>query len=303
MVVVAIAGGTGYLGFNVTPALLSHPSKPTVRVLARSRSERVQALEEQGAEFRLVDYKDPASVAAAVEGADVFISTIGTKEAGPEVKVPLMKAVLGVKSVKIIIPSEFGIDHRAVDFPQKDWDGKKAVMDVLTSQTEKKIISIYTGLFMEGSFGPWFGISIKNKYVEYIGSDEPVSYTSLSDVGRATAEIVAKAAASPAEVPAALYLRICGDSVRYSEVATIFGEINGTAIEVRHKNLAQFKETTLDGDRNTAACLRFLMGQGDLNHSKDCGNEWVNPGGKKWTWTTVKDFAEEIEGKPFGGEV
>lgn len=115
-VVVAIAGGTGHIGQYVTSALLASVPKPVVRLLTRTKSEKAVEFESQGAELRIVDYKDPASVAAAVEGASVFISTVGTKEAGKEVKEQLMKTVIGVESVKVIIPSEFGIDHRQNDF-------------------------------------------------------------------------------------------------------------------------------------------------------------------------------------------
>lgn len=182
---------------------------------------------------------------------------------------------------------------------QPDWAMKKSVLATILAQDRVKAVSIYTGLFMEDSFGPWFGLSFKNKLFEAIGPDVPVTFTSLGDVGKATAVV---ALTPPSEFKDHTYLRISGDAISLRDAAKAMSAVSGDEIQVVNKDVKEYKAEVLkDPAPNAAHCLRFIMGEGKLNLSTDCANEVVNPGEKKWKWKTVSDFAKEVEGKPFGG--
>jgi len=290
--IVAVAGATGDLGVSVVTALLSATPKPTVRVLTRSDTGKAAELAAKGAELHIVDYEDSSTVAKALQGADVLISTVGTK-ATSAAKLPLIKTALEVESIKLIIPSEFGVDIKAVDFSSPEWDIKRDIEKLLTSQTKAKAVFIYTGLFLETGFGPWLGFNAKEKKFYAVGKNSPYSLTSIGDIGRATAAAALK---SPEDH---VFLRIESDTVTVEEAAKTFSEVSGETIEVVYEDFDAFKAKVAADYSNVLGALRLFIGDGRMNHSIDNGNDYVNPGGKSWKWKTVKDYAVEVGGKPF----
>lgn len=74
-ITVAIAGGTGNLGYKIVQALLSDQLRPRFRelvVLARNESEKTASLESKGATIRL--YSE-GNLKSALEGVNVLINT------------------------------------------------------------------------------------------------------------------------------------------------------------------------------------------------------------------------------------
>ena len=61
----------------------------------------------KGVEVRAVDYESPSSIASAVTGVDVVISTVGTAGLKNQIHI-----VTGAKQagVKLFVPSDFGVD-------------------------------------------------------------------------------------------------------------------------------------------------------------------------------------------------
>ena len=112
-----------------------------------------------------------------------------------------------------------------------------------------------------------------------------------------------------AKVPDKLHVAGCSYSVR--EIAAIMGEVSGKTIEVVEEDLeaAKAKVMAKGGDADMAEYLQFLMGEGAVWHSEEgengllCENEMVNPGERFWRWKDMKNYAEEVAGKPWADAV
>jgi uncharacterized protein YbjT (DUF2867 family) len=79
--VILVVGATGNLGGAVTRMLLARGTP--LRVLVRTESDR-QMLEEAGAQTFLGDLKQPESLVAACQGADIVITTANSAARGGE---------------------------------------------------------------------------------------------------------------------------------------------------------------------------------------------------------------------------
>ena len=142
---------------------------------------------------------------------------------------------------------------------------------------------------------------------EAVGSaDKKVSFTSVGDIGKAVAVIAGMSETELEKVPDQVH--ISGTSASISEVAELMnahstpkGEISATIVDE-----AEYKRKTFEsGAQNPAPYLRFLMGDGSIDHrSKAEGgigsdNDLVNPGERRWKWKTMQDYAAETEGRPW----
>ena len=211
--------------------------------------------------------------------------------------------------MRLYIPSEFGVDHTIHDFPHPEWDKKKHHVAIAQEVLPKsaKVVQVFVGLFLEDSIGYWFGFDTKKGVYEAVGSaDTKVSFTSVGDIGKVVAVIAGMSEAELEEVPDQLH--ISGTSASTSEIAELMnaqstpkGDISATTIDE-----TAYKRKTFDsGHQNPAPYLRFLMGDGSIDHrSKAHGgigndNELVNPGEKRWRWKTMKDYAAETKGRPW----
>ncbi|KZP03376.1 NAD(P)-binding protein [Athelia psychrophila] len=308
---VAIFGGTGHLGSHITNAFLSPPSGISfalVRLCARGSSPEVDKYKSQGAEIALVDFSKPETVTEALKDIDVVVNAIGSKGAGHESKKVLAKCVAEIGTVKLDFPSEFGIDHRVKDFDHAEWDAKMRAQEALRQATAPhgtKICAVYTSLFLEDSFGPWFGLATKKGQWDVIHNpDARVSFTSLQDVGFALTSL---SALPYNQIPE--HVRIGGDTVTVREAARIFESFNpGHDINISTIPLEPYKSQLTkggEGNNEPSGFLRFLMGEGKLDLSdenvRDGGsqNEVVNPGGKLWKWRSVNEYAQNVKGKPW----
>jgi len=296
--IVAIAGGTGSLGSHITTALLSpqfRSSFKEVRLLTQNTaSEKAQSFAAKGAKTFGVNYTDEQTVLSAIHGADVLINALGGSVAGFPAKNALLAAALKDGGIKVYIPSEFGIDHRSNDFEHLEWSKKKDHA-AKARQSNMKVCQVYCGLFMEHSFGPWFGYNTKKGVYESIGSSTTKSaFTALDDVGKAVASL---ARLPPSEIPD--NVRLVGSNISFKEVAEIMSSISGKPIETKEVELGPFKEkTTQKTEGDPASFIRFVMGEGNMDFSKN-ENEIVNPGQKLWKWKTVQEYAKEVGGLPW----
>ena len=158
-------------------------------------------------------------------------------------------------------PSEFGIDHRYKDFAHNEWDRKINHQKKADSKAGLHVCAVYVSLFLEDSFGPWFGLNTRKGRWEVIGDGfSVVSYTALDDIGN----VVASLATMPLEkVPHDV--RISGSAITLQDAATLFSSISGHKIEVVPFSLEQYKgEQVKKPEANPAGFLRFLMGEGQV---------------------------------------
>lgn len=299
---IAVAGATGHLGQHITTALLSPEFRPqfdqVILISRQSASSHPQLSkwQEQGA---VISSYDENNLSACLGDATVYVNAVGSKGDSGEMKKKMMEALANSK-VKLDILSEFGVDHTVHDFPNAEWDKKKAIYE-----RERKVLPniklcrVYVGLFLEDSIGPWFGFDTNAGKYESVGSAKsPITFTSLGDIGRAVASLVSMPLDKiPNEV------RLAGDTVSISEIAVIMQKAGAGSIDVTEIDLQKYKRETIEeGTPNPAKYLRFVMGENKLNHSSSGlgnDNELVNPGEKKWKWKKMTDLAEETNGRPW----
>lgn len=294
---VAIVGAGGLLGKEVSKVLLSptfRSSYANVIFLKRRPTENSGDESIDGAQIRLYDDN---TISQALQGADVLISTVGP--AGHDFKDKLIDAI-SQSAIKLYIPSEFGVDHTIHDFPHAEWDRKKKHHDKIMATIPKtKVCRIYNGLFLEDSIGPWFGFDTKHGIYESVGSpNKLISFTALSDVGN----VVAQIARTPIDqIPESLH--ISGDALTIRQLGAAMENAGSSPIQIKEIDLNDFKQKAVaEGTQDPAKCLRFLMGEGKIDHTMSGwgdDNELVNPNHQNWIWKTVARYAKETGGRPW----
>lgn len=310
---VAIAGASGKLGKYIVQAFTAEKVRPKfadIVLLSRQRDYTVP-----GTTTRQIS-KDVDTIINALEGVEVVINALG-KDAH-ETKVSLIHAIGKVSSVKLYFPSEFGVDHNLPgpdgklgthpDFEHREWKGKKALRELAEktfadSGREVKICHMYTSLMTELSFGPWFGMSVKNKRFEAVGSaDQKVSWTCMLDIGKALVSL----AAMSRSVDIPTDIRISGDSKSVKEVAQILDEVAGdgerTTVEEVDLEAKRRYAHDHEPELNPAAFIILSMGSGNLDFGPSGlgnNNDLVNPGERLWKWKSVREYAIEMKGRPY----
>ncbi|KAH9919652.1 hypothetical protein B0H21DRAFT_767959 [Amylocystis lapponica] len=269
---VAIAGATGNLGSDVTKIFLHSYRASFSHVIALVRnpsSESARALASAGAELYTIDGANPGpSYEKALNRVDVVVNTLGAKPS--ETKDALFDAALK-SGVRVYFPAEFGLDHRLNEFEDWDspeWPRKRAHLDraLELGQERIKTIAVFTGLFLERAFGPWFAFDTANHVYTSVGAPTArFSLTSKADIGRALASLSLVALADPSEVPG--ILRISGTTVSYAEAAEIVqrvckevGDEDQAKIVVKSEDAAAFRAAT------RSAQLSDPEGTGPLGH-------------------------------------
>ena len=294
---VALVGASGHLGKEVAKALLSstfRASYANVVFLKRRPANDSGKESIEGVEVR---YYDDDTLAQALQGVDVLINTVGP--AGHDFKDKLIDAI-SHSAIQLYLPSEFGVDHTVHDFPHREWDRKKHHYDKAMAVIPKtKVCRVYIGLFLEDSIGPWFGFDTKRGKYESVGlPDKLTSFTSLGDVGN----VVAQIARTPVEqIPETLH--ISGDALTIRQLAAAMEHAGSSPIQIKEIDLDDFKQKAVaEGTQDPAKCLRFLMGEGKIDHTMSGlgnDNELVNPSQRNWQWKTVAQYAKETGGRPW----
>jgi len=313
--VVAIAGATGRLGKEVSQVFLTTYRPFFSRVLALVRdpaSDAAQALAAQGAELHQVSESAPGpSLEKALQGVDVVVNVLGAASA--EFKDALFDAALK-EGAKVYFPSEFGVDHRANDFPgydHPDWIHKA---EHARSARERgkgaiKVVAVYTGLFLETAIGPWFGFDTESDTYTCVGSPtQPFTVTSKADIGRALAELalVALSPVSSERVPDDV--RIAGATVSFADVRDTVQRVRTdlgvqSAVVVQSEDIegarARLREDAANGVAlRPSVYIRILAAEGKMDFAEDNSNELVNPRQDSWKWMTLEEFVREKAGRP-----
>lgn len=190
------------------------------------------------------------------------------------------------------------MNHYIHDFAHEEWDAKKKHFN-LTKQLIPtiRVCRVYAGLLLEDSIGPWFGFGTKDGIYEAVGSStRRTSYTSKLDVGKALAAISCLPLTSiPEEV--ALH----GDGKSFEEIAEMMEQNGAGSIRMSTIPLAAYKAEVLANPSPTPErYLRFLMGEGKIDHSDDgLGNQNRAALQSVVRWKQMADLAQETGGKPW----
>ncbi|KAH9911849.1 hypothetical protein B0H21DRAFT_759098 [Amylocystis lapponica] len=315
--VVAIAGASGNLGSEIIKVFLASYRSSFSRIIALVRnpsSDGAKALAEAGAElYKIDDANLGTSYEKALSGVDALVNVLG--KVPTNVKDTIFDAAVKA-GVKVYFPSEFGINHLISDFPgwdNKEWTRKRAHLhgSLEAGKGRIKTVAVFNGLFIEDTFGPWFGFDTANHVYTSVGAPTTrFSLTSKTDVGRALGALSLVALADPSKVPDTV--SICSATVSHAEVAEIvqrvrkeLGDADQEEIVVKSVDLAAFREATRGAQLSNpdgtdpAGHIRIVMGEGKLDFSKTNANEIANPGQKTWKWKTVEEYMREVKGHPW----
>lgn len=190
------------------------------------------------------------------------------------------------------------MDHIVHEFKQSFWDAKKDHYELVRKLSpDIKISRVYVGLFLEDSIGPWFGFDSKTARYESVGStDAKISFTSREDSGK----VMAALSSLPiGDVPEEIH--IAGDTLSFHEIKQVMEKAGSVLIKVESLDLKEFKDKLMkEPSPNPGPYLRFLVGEGRINHSKNGlgnDNDLVNKREGKWKWTRLSQLATQTKGK------
>lgn len=329
---VAIAGATGGLGQFVTAAFLNSPFRGSfreVRILTRNPdTDVVREFQKAGATVIQVNYTKE-SLEAALKDVTIVVDVLGGKgDTNPEKDI-ILDVIAGIDSVKYYIPSEFGIDTRQVQFndPAIEWNFKIKREKKARDLGKFRVISIFTGLFLEITFGPWLGFDVENQvFTAVANADVPFSLTSKVDIGLAVASIASLAIKGAGqEIPD--YVRISGITTTIKQAADLFSKFGhllqgiepaekpsimqkiADSVNPHHSYHQSIKVETIPLESFKAeldkppvlsmlAWLRYLVSEGQLDFGSDNHNKLVNPN-SVWKFTTLEEYIRSVDGRPF----
>ncbi|KIO26433.1 hypothetical protein M407DRAFT_235092 [Tulasnella calospora MUT 4182] len=262
---VAIAGATGDLGRRVVRRFLSPEYFPSqvaeVKFFTRDASSAAsQELIDLG-----VKAIETGISAESFKNVDVFVSVQG-EGTSLEERNAYVKAA-GEAGVKVYIPTEFGIDYRKLPFEHPVWELKLAHDTYARSVSggKLKVVSIYVGLFLDDTFpvGTALGLDTPGRvYTSVLSAETAVSFLSRDDIARGLAQLVSR--------------------------------VRGEEIKVETMGEEEAKAAIKAG--NFWVALRYTMGYGLTDFSKENANEIINPGESIWKWKTVQEYVEETKG-------
>ncbi|KAL7413964.1 hypothetical protein BDY24DRAFT_386988 [Mrakia frigida] len=194
---IAVAGGlssqgpiSASLGGFIAKALV----KEGANVVVLGRASAVESLAAKelialGVTVKEVDYDSPSSLAAALEGVEVVVSTLAGPGFGAQV--PLAEASKAA-GVQLFVPSEFG--NNTIGLPSTSpLYGKTAL------QTKLKELELPSLLLFPGPFADWMPVNISdnNNEIHIIGEgNADISFTSRPDVSSFLAHILTHLAPS-----------------------------------------------------------------------------------------------------------
>ncbi|ETW84890.1 hypothetical protein HETIRDRAFT_165861 [Heterobasidion irregulare TC 32-1] len=311
---IAIAGGTGSLGREISTVFLTAPYRvffSQVIVFTRDiNSASARALAGLGAVLhQIVAQPDSGSedkdvLRDALRGVDAVINALGG-DADKGLMDRLFDAALA-SGVAVYFPSEFGADHRLNNFPgfeHEVWAHKRehaarARARVVENSGDMKIIAVYVGWFMEEAIRPIYGFDTdRGVYTCYGSPSQKFALTSKADVARAVAElsILSMSPVMASSVPD--HVRIAGQIASYEKVKDVVKQETGIEVTLASEDLRQHK-VRLEENRAEGPIeyIRVLMGEGKLDFSGDVQNELVNPDERSWKWKTLEDEIREVKG-------
>jgi len=268
-----------------------------------AKSEGAKALESRGVKVIEVDYtrKDSEVLKMIFNDVDIFVDTLGNGENGEGMiaRETLLKAAISSGNVKVYVPSDFGVDLSKISFEHPFWEAKKKIIAEARSHG-LKTIPIRPGLYLEGTFEPWFGYDTPNKKWTVVGPPSTtLTVTSINDVGRAVASITALAFRKPDNVPDVV--RLSGQTLTIQEARDIFAESRNADISVESLDAEVFKKEAMarlpfikmsDSAFAIIDYLKVAIADGAVVNFEN-ENELVNPVEGWWKWTTVQDYAKQ----------
>jgi nucleoside-diphosphate-sugar epimerase len=222
---VVLVGATGRFGAQVARALLPRPDV-TLRLLARDpANEKLAPLRIAGANVIGAALQSPASLDAALAGADVVVSTL---DGGPDVMIAGQTELLRAAercAVRRFIPSDYSLDYFAVG------GGESSMLDLRRQFARMLAASpIKRSHVMFGTFTEML-LSRRGRVFDFERcaaahwgtGDEPVDLTSVDDAAR----VVAAVALDPCSPERVAFV---GETISVREIGAAFEALTGRTL-------------------------------------------------------------------------
>jgi len=235
--VILLAGGTGHLGVQLAPLLVSRGLP--VRVLTRD-PERARAVL-PGAVLHRGDVRDPATLVSALDGVDTVISAItgfGPGGAGPRaIDLEGNRALIGAAEAagvgRYVLVSIHGASP---DHPLELYRMKHQAEEILRRSSLSWTIvrpTVFMELWLEIVCDP---IRASGKATVFGRGANPINFVSVRDLARFVDLVVASPALVGSEVS------VGGpEDLTLTEMIASFSAITGAAAKVRHVPLAAMR--------------------------------------------------------------
>jgi len=244
---VAGAGNVGKFIIEELVKLKAVGKVSSVEVLTRSPDD--PKLKELGVTGLKVDYEDPPSLQAALQGKDVVISTLGRPAFHFQ---ELLGQAAKAAGVKLFIPSEFG---NPTEGREDSWFAQKNAARQKLKDMGMPYMLVYNGPFPDFVFNPHMGWDLPNGKVQISGKgDTPISFTQRRDIGRFVAHVLTSL---PHEELAWRTFRIEGDRTTMNKIAAEYEQRSGKKLDLSHRSLEELKEAVKNNPMDVSETLRL----------------------------------------------
>lgn len=252
---IAIAGASGFIGRKVLNHLLTIPKVSTITVIRQSKAPHDFPKSPLISIAPISSYEDTASLAAALQGHDILISTISGAAAG--IVDPLLLSAAIAAGVRRFIPSEYTVDvmhPNAIEVAGSNVLAARIAnardIQVLAEQGEIEFTTLVTGAFLDW----WF--EMPNSVVNRKDRKVMVLDGGNKKLTGATTEFVAKCIEPIIIMPEQLTrnrrMRIAEVGYSSNDMLSAFGEVTGEKWTAIHQStdelVGQAVETAERGD-------------------------------------------------------
>lgn len=299
---IVVLGINGALGIHVLNALLSHtfksryslPIRAVTRDVAKTETNlsAKSSFNSESVKFYSANVESGEGLDKAFEGADVVVNLLGLEVKQNKVA----NAAAAAQSVKLYIPSEFGVDAETTGAYRPLLKSKTNTLEY-AEKLGLKTVSIITGVFLEYvlSLPPLVGVNFPHPgQIRYYGSfDVELSGTSVIDIGKVIAFVASQ---DPSSLPSKII--VSGDTLTPRLIAKAYKASTGIELEQVHFPLEDGTGPALkvvaDGPKSPADFLTGLTGlffSGNAYH-KPIHNDFVSKG--LFKFTSFQEVADTV---------
>jgi len=287
---IVVAGATGNLGSRIARTLVERGA--TVRALVRhgTARDRIERLQEFGAEIASVDLNNASEVTPACAGASCAVSALsGLRDVIVETQTLLLDAVVRA-GVPRFIPSDYSIDFTR--FPA----GENRNLD-LRREFHRRLdmasiaaTTVFNGAFAELLTGEMPLILFKLKRVLYWGdADQRMDFTAMDDAAAFTASV-----ALDPSTPR--FLRIAGNQLSARELTAVVSDVTGRQFRLlragglgTYCQLIKVAHTVAPGEMELYPAWQGMQYMCDMFRSHAKLEPLDNDRYPGLRWTTVQD--------------
>ena len=222
---IAVAGATGNVGGRIVKALRGRGAEVRALVRPDTPPEKLERLEEEGAEIVAVDLGDRPNLERALSGTSSVVSALqGVRDVIVDAQTSLLDAAVSA-GVPRFIPSDYAIDFTRMPGANRNFDFRLE-FDHRLDAAPVQATSIFNGGLMDFLLWGTPLLDIKAHSVSHWGSpDQLMQFTTTDDTAAFTA-----AAALDEQAPR--YLHVAGDLVSPPQLAAVAESVTGETFTV-----------------------------------------------------------------------